>query len=159
MPCASPRLPSEYENKIIFFVRRLPMSRAYLFLSLSLSLFPLNYFCYLSFLILPVPVGHSRHTNFVARFFRIYVYKREDLPALLRRHREPTPQPRQRLSSGQCGFSRLLVKRQNTRPDNCGDRTLVRLITLHYKCIKLESNYKRARDRAQVGEILQNDAK
>lgn len=59
-------------------------------------------------------------------------------------HREPT----ERLSSGQWSFSRWLVNRQNTRLDNCGDRTLVRLITLHYKCIKLESNYKRARDRA-----------
>lgn len=78
-------------------------------------------------------------TNFVARFFHTSV--KIHLPFC--RHREPT----ERLSSGQWSFSRWLVNRQNTRLDNCGDRTLVRLITLHYKCIKLESNYKRARDR------------
>lgn len=72
-------------------------------------------------------------------------------------HREPT----EHLSSGQCSFSRWLVNRQNTRLDNCGDRTLVRLITLHYKCIKLESNYKRARDqvsRRNLAKWLQVNA-
>lgn len=52
----------------------------------------------------------------------------------------------------QRSFSRSLVKPQNTRPGNCDDRTLVRLITLHYKCIKLESSYKRARERERKRE-------
>lgn len=33
------------------------------------------------------------------------------------------------------------LSRQNPQPRNCSDHALVRLITLHYKCIKLESNY------------------
>lgn len=97
----------------------------------------------ITFVIFPFssPSPSAIHTtNFVARFFHTSV--KIHLPFCWHRER-----PSQRLSSGQRCFSRWLVKRQNTWPDNCDDRTLVRLITLHYKCIKLESNYKRARDR------------
>lgn len=50
--------------------------------------------------------------------------------------------PLDSISSGQRDISQdRSLRRQNPQPRNCSDHTLVKLITLHYKCIKLESNY------------------